>query len=138
MDKRTEVNAYSIVDTSAGYYWKSAASKLIVHENWDSVKIKNDIGLVKTLTEAPLTGEVFLKFLETSNKLLCFPSAYTSIIVRATSDSIRYVGSTGFLPGFGRYSSTSENSSVLRLTSSPVISNDVVSLTKVFLTQVFY
>lgn len=38
--------------------WMSSSEKIIIHENYDSAKILNNIALVKTLESAPLNGKL--------------------------------------------------------------------------------
>lgn len=61
---------YSILDLDVGYYWRTAAARIFVHENYHETQrgLYNDIALYKTATSASFNCEDILNFVHLSPK----------------------------------------------------------------------
>lgn len=72
-----------------GFYWKSSQEKIIMHEDYDSIKTAYDIALIKTKDAAPVNCEIFRqtlsKFLQISSlKFSSITSSYRAKNPRET------------------------------------------------------
>lgn len=52
----TNVNIYTVVNITDGFYWKSNSTKFISHEDYDEF-FHNDIALIKSADKIPMTCE---------------------------------------------------------------------------------